>query len=150
MPELYSRLPLAETLYHYAAYGISIRTDAPMNPHTQKLIIPLGESLISSEAQPVSATYAVVPPSELTTKEVRIAPISEKEAFITFLASTFNSAILDSCRLRRQFEATRTLTNSLPVKKLSYPRSLQYLPSVLQAVLCDLCAEESEVVACGV
>jgi hypothetical protein len=149
MPELYSRLPLAETLYHYAAYGISIRTDAPMNPHTQKLIIPLGESLINSEAQPVSATYAVAPPSELTTKEVRITPISEKEAFITFLASTSNSAILDSCRLRRQFEATRTLANSLPVKKLSYPRSLQYLPLVLQAVLCDLCAEGSEVVACG-
>jgi hypothetical protein len=51
--------------------------------------------------------------------------------------------------LRRQFEATQALANTVPVKTLSYQRSLDSLPAVLEFVASDLCAERSEV-ACEV
>ena len=120
----------------------------PMNPHTHKLIVPLKEPRVSVHALPVGAIYALAPASEAARTEVHIAAMNRKQAFVTLLASTFNRVILDSSRLRRQFATTQALANTLPVKVLSYPRSLDYLPAVLDAVVSDLCAENSEA-ACG-
>ncbi len=120
----------------------------PMNPYTHKMIVPLKESQVCTDALPVGAVYALAPASEVRGGEVSLSAMSQREAFLTLVASTFNRTILDSARLRRQFEATRALANTLPVKKLSHPRSLDSLPAVLEFVVSDLCAEKSEV-ACG-
>jgi hypothetical protein len=120
----------------------------PMNPYTHKMIVPLKEEQICADALPVGAVYALAPTSEVRSAEVSVSAMSKREAFLTLLASTFNRTILDSTRLQRQFEATRALANTLPVKRLFYPRSLDSLPAVLEFVVSDLCAEKSEV-ACG-
>ena len=124
-------------------------TGVPMNPRTHKLIIPLKEPHICTHALPLSAIYALAPALDLPGAEVHIAAISQRQAFVTLLASTFNRVILDSPRLRRQFEIIQAVANGLPVKKLSYPRSLDSLPMVLQAVISDLCVKKPEVAACG-
>jgi hypothetical protein len=120
----------------------------PMNPYTHKMIVPLKEWQACTDALPVGAVYALAPASEVCGADVIVSPMSQREAFLTLLAGTFNRTILESTRLRRQFEATQALANTLPVKRLSYPRSLDSLPAVLEFVVSDLCAEKSEV-ACG-
>ena len=120
----------------------------PMNPYTHKMIVPLKEWQVCTDALPVGGVYALAPASEVRGAEVSLSAMSQREAFLTLLAGTFNRTILDSTRLRRQFEATQALANALPVKKLSYPRSLDSLPDVLEFVVSDLCAGKSEV-ACG-
>jgi hypothetical protein len=124
-------------------------TGVPMNPHTHKLILPLKHSQVCTHVLPVGAIYALAPPSDVRDNDVHIAPMNRRQAFLTILASAFNRAILDSTRLRRQFEMAQALANAWPVKKLSYPRTFDYLPAVLDAVVLDLCAKRHEV-ACGV
>ena len=123
-------------------------TGVPMNPYTHKLIVPLKESQVCAHALPVGGVYALAPASEVRGTEASLSAMNQRQAFLTLLASTFNRTILDTTRLRRQFETTQALANTLPVKKLSYPRSLDRLPAVLELVVSDLCAVKSEV-ACG-
>ena len=123
-------------------------TGVPMNPHAHKLIVPLKKPHICAHALPVGGIYALAPASEAVGTEIQIAAMNQREAFLTLLASTFNRVVLDSSRLRRQFATTQALANALPVKVLSYPRSLDCLPGVLDAVVSDLCVEKSEA-ACG-
>jgi hypothetical protein len=120
----------------------------PMNPYTHKMIVPLKERQVCTHALPVGAVYALAPASEVRGAEVSLSPLNQRQAFLTLLASTFNRTVLDTTRLRRQFEATQALANTLSVKKLSYPRSLDALPAILEFVVSDLCAAKSEV-ACG-
>ena len=115
----------------------------PMNPQTKKLIIPLEESRVSTEAQHVSAIYALAPPAESAGMEIQITRMSEREAFVNLLASTFNYRVLDPPRLRRQFEATQLIARKQLVKRLCYPRSLEYLPLVIKAVISDICVQQS-------
>jgi hypothetical protein len=120
----------------------------PMNPLTNKLIVPLRESHVCTHVLPVGAIYALAPASEVQGAEFHLATLNQRQAFLTLLASTFNRTILDTTRLQRQFETTQALANTLSVKRLSYPRSLGSLPAVLELVVSDLCTEKSEV-ACG-
>jgi hypothetical protein len=120
----------------------------PMNPQTKKLIIPLDKSRVSAGAQPVGRIYALAPPTEVAGSEIRIARISEREAFVNLLASAFNYAILDSSRVRRQFEGTQVIARKQLVKRLSYPRSLEYLPLVVKAVISDICVQQSGMSVC--
>jgi hypothetical protein len=124
-------------------------TGVPMNPYTHKLILPLKESQVCTHPLPVGAIYALALPSEVCGPDVSLSAMTRRQAFLTLLANTFNRAILEPARLRRQFEATQALANTVPVKTLSYQRSLDSLPAVLEFVASDLCAERSEV-ACEV
>lgn len=115
----------------------------PMNPNTQKLIIPLDDNWVCADAAPLATIYVLAPPHEVAGRDIRIVSISQREAFVMLLASAFNYVISDPGRLRRQFEATQALANAAIVRKLCYPRSLESLPFVREAILSDLCAHES-------
>jgi hypothetical protein len=125
-----------------AASGVSL------NPTTQKQVIPLNESLVCIEEVPLGAIYALASSDEETGKSIRIQSLTKKETFITLLASTFHRVIMDADRLRRQFKATQALADIMTVRKLSYPRSLEHLPLVREAILSDLRADKSEIAAC--
>jgi len=120
----------------------------PMNPDTQKLIIPLDDNWVSAAAAPLAAIYVLAPPDEVAGRDIRIVSISQREAFVMLLGSAFNCVISDPDRLRRQFEATQALANATIVRKLCYPRSLESLPLVREAILADLCAHKSEIATC--
>jgi|HubBroStandDraft_6_1064221.scaffolds.fasta_scaffold211313_2 hypothetical protein len=120
----------------------------PLNPKTQKQIIPLNNSQVSSEAMPLAAAYVLASPNKAHDNSVRITALTEKEAFINLLSNTFNRVIVDPDRLRRHFDAAQALANIMPIRKLSYPRSLEHLPLVREAILSDLYVDESEIAAC--
>jgi len=120
----------------------------PLNPKTQKQIIPLNDSQVCSEAMPLAAIYVLALPNKAQDNSVRITSLTQREAFVRLLENTFNRVIFDPDRLRRHFDAAQALANVMPIRKLSYPRSLERLPLVREAILSDLCVEKSEIAAC--
>lgn len=118
----------------------------PLNPEAQKQIIPLTGSQSCIEPVPLTAIYALACPNEAN-EAIQVVSLSEREAFITLLGSTFNRVLLNADRLRTQFETSQAVANARIVKRLVYPRSLGCLPSVRQAILSDVCAEP-EIAAC--
>lgn len=120
----------------------------PLNPKTQKQIIPLNDSQVCSEAMPLAAIYVLALPNKAQDNGVRITSLTQREAFVRLLENTFNRVIFDPDRLRRHFDAAQALANVMPIRKLSYPRSLERLPLVREAILSDLCVEKSEIAAC--
>jgi hypothetical protein len=110
----------------------------PMNSLTDKLVLPL-ESQARLSALPLRAIYAIAPPHNTgDAPDIRIEALSPREAFVALAGNTFNSLLADPDRLRRQVGETTRLLSAVPVKRLSYPRGLEHLPSVREAVLHDL------------
>ena len=121
----------------------------PMNSQTRKLIVPLSQNRTCQVAIPFAAFYALPSPNEAgSVPNVCVTTLSRKEAFLKLLAGAFNISILDPYRLRRQFQATQALANSIVVKKLSYPRTLDCLPLIREAILSDLRANLREAAPC--
>ena len=130
---------LAQRFLPDAASGV------PMNPHTRKLVIPLNQDRACGTSVPLAAVYALASPDKMAgERNIRITALSLREAFLRILASAFNIVILHAPRLRRHFEATEALANSITVKELSYPRTLECLPMVREAILSDLLGNRSE------
>ena len=125
------------------------KTSFPMNPQTQKLVVPLNQDQACHVAVPFAAFYVLPSPNAgVHGSSIRIRTLRRKEAFLKLLGSAFNTSIQHPQRLRRQFEATEGLANSIVVKELSYGRKLESLPHVREAILEDLVANSSEVSTC--
>ena len=121
----------------------------PMNPQTQKLIVPLSRDCACHVAIPFAGFYVLPSPEEMSLgSNIHIRALSRKEAFLRLLGSAFNISDLHPHRLQRQFETTEALANSIVVKRLSYPRELEYLPQVREAILSDLVGNQGEGSAC--
>jgi hypothetical protein len=109
-----------------------------MNGGTDKHIVLLEEQ--SSCAIPVElkAIYSLAAPRDACrTTAASIEPLSRREAFVALVKGTFNRRVVSHERLARQFSAMAGLADLIPVKKLSYPRVLDRLPEVRDAVLAD-------------
>ena len=120
----------------------------PMNPQTQKLIVGLNADSMCGEAVPLAAVYVLASPNEGAGGGICTAPISRREAFVTLLGSAFNYVISDPARLRRQFDSMQRLANATTIRRLGYPRSLEFLPMVRETILSELSARKSQIPAC--
>jgi len=52
--------------------------------------------------------------------------------------NTFNRRILDADRLQRMLDQTASLASLVPVRKLSFPRVWNQLPSIRETIISDL------------
>jgi hypothetical protein len=114
---------------------------SPMNDQTPKLVIPLGRDGKSHrrEPAPLRAIYVLAPPRESARRDrIVIRALSPRRAVLELLRNTFNTVILDPDRLGRQFDLVGRLASEIPVKVLSFPRTLARLPEVREAIQLDL------------
>lgn len=110
-----------------------------MGPLTSKLIVPLDQDQAWPEAVPLRAIYVLAPPATGAQRgKVTIRRLSARKALLELLRNTFNRVLTDSDRLERQFFWAARLASSVPIKLLSYPRTLSALPAVRRAILADL------------
>ena len=109
----------------------------PMNPDTTKLIIPLSAKDVVQSPTPLQLFYALQPP-DIHNGNVTIERLSQSQALLAFIQNTFNTIIRTPERLTQQFNFATKLAATLPVKSLSYPRELAWLPKVVDAVLKDI------------
>lgn len=115
-------------------------TGIPMNPLTRKLVIPLDRHQSHQAAVPLKALYALTRPSvgRESGGRVMFRRLPQRKAFLMLLKSAFNTDIIESERLRRQFLLCARIASTVPMKLLSYPRNLASLPLVRDAILSDL------------
>lgn len=114
-------------------------TGTPMNNLTSKLIIPLDSQRSYRAPAPLNALYVLTRPAVGSArKKVTIRRLSQRRAFLELLKNTFNSIVIDPERLKRQFVLATRVASKVPIKLLSYPRTLTSLPSVREAILADL------------
>src|SRR5262249_52888376 len=114
-------------------------TRSPMTRLTRKLVIPIESPGLRRSSTPLRVMYAlsgpgVTPPRRLVSTRL----LSQRRACLKLLANTFNVSVTDPSRLRRQLVFVGELAARVPVKTLSYPRSLAALPNVRDAILSDL------------
>jgi hypothetical protein len=115
------------------------RRGTRMNPGTAKLTIPLLDPEHCRQAVPLRALYVLRPPaSSRVSRPVTIRPLTQRQACLDLIANTFNTIITDPARSARQFAWAAQLAGMVPVKSLSYPRSLACIPAVLAAICKDL------------
>ncbi len=111
----------------------------PMNNLTSKLILPLDRHQFTRTPVPLRSIYVLTPPvAGLRSKKVTIRKLSQRRAFLSLLRNTFNTKVTEPERLKRQFTFFTQIVSKVPIKTLSYPRSLKSLPSVREAILNDL------------
>lgn len=121
-----------------------------MNSETRKLVLPLGAARLSPAPVPLKALYSLAAPRPGSRKQpVRISVLSPRESFMALVKNTFNSRIVHSARLERQFRQTAQVVSAMPVRTLSYPRVLSQLPVVRDAILAELNSASEQQAACG-
>jgi hypothetical protein len=111
----------------------------PMNTLTPKLIIPL-DGQAASQPAILKALYLLPAPTGRQPRSITLRPLSPRRAFLELLRNTFNAIVVDAPRLERQLDQTARLVTRVPIKSLSYPRSLALLPAVRDAIESDLAA----------
>ena len=108
----------------------------PMNPETDKHVIPIDASEHCGNPARLRAIY-LLEHGESSGAEIRIEPLTGREAFMALVGHTFNRYLADSERLRRQMaEVTRTL-GAVPVKRIVYPAVFGRLADVRDALRAD-------------
>jgi hypothetical protein len=131
------RIKLRPDMAHKFLGGVD--GGVPMNRKTPKLILPLGPDRICDSPVRLRAIYELSPPHEMKdTQKVEFESLTSREAFVELSCNTFNYVILDGDRVHRQFRETTRIANSIPMKRLMHPRSLDSLPLVREAILKDL------------
>ncbi len=109
---------------------------APMNPYTQKRIIPLRPDQYCPTALPIRAFFVLRPSSR--GNRLTIRRLRPRQAVMDLIANTFNAKIKDSDRLRGLLAWCAPIAAAIPVKSLSYPRGLTLLPRIVEGILVNL------------
>jgi hypothetical protein len=109
-----------------------------MNGATEKLIIPLSATRVSSKAVPLVAMYLLDEAADVGSPRPTIQRLSAAAAFPRVLAHTAGHYPSEEQRLRRQFEFTTALVRQIPISTLSYRRDESEMSNVHDAVLASL------------
>lgn len=117
------------------------RGGTPLNNGTSKQILPLAAGQVSRRRAPLRALYVLSEPTpggRRPAARIELERLSARDAFLEVIRNSFNTIVVDRDRLANQFAFASRLVAAVPVKRLSYPRSLSLLPAVCEAVLADL------------
>lgn len=111
----------------------------PMNSFTSKMIFPLSDSQHGNRVVPLQALYVL--PHKPSKSRILIRRLSGRASFLPIVQNTFNDTVLHPDRLKQQFAFAGRLVSLIPIKRLSYPRRLDRLPAVADAILADIWRE---------
>lgn len=111
---------------------------APMNPLTDKLVIPLNDQYVWKTPAPLRAVYGLPDPWAAHPESgIRIRQMPAKAAFIKLLAGAFNTSVSDPERLKRHFEGTSRFLKKIAVRGLSFQREINNVGAVRDAIIAD-------------
>jgi hypothetical protein len=115
------------------------RASVPMNPDSEKIIVPLGPERCCARPIPMTTLYLLVNGDEpWGNSSPRVEQLSKQEAFVQLIGGTFNARVRGRDRLKRQFACLTRLAEMIPVERLTYPRELSRIAEVRDLVLADL------------
>ena len=108
---------------------------APVAHYTEKrrLDRDSGRFTLAIGAEPLRALYLLTAGAT-----IEITPLPEREAFMALVAASFQLHLDDQERSRGLFDRIGALLDAVPVRRLSYPRELDRLGAVREALLADV------------
>ncbi len=115
------------------------RRSIPMNSLTTKMIFPLSPQGHAGNMVPLRALYVL--PKRNSKRRIGVRTLLGRASFLPLIANTFNDCVVTPARLIRQFAFAGKVTAAVPVRQLSYPRGLELLPAVADAILSSLSRE---------
>ena len=107
-----------------------------MNSFTTKMIFPLSPQSHASNMVPLRALYVL--PKKNTKRRIGVRTLLGRASFLPLIANTFNDCVVTPARLKQQFAFAGKVTAAVPLRQLSFPRGLELLPAVADAILSDL------------
>jgi hypothetical protein len=131
-PRLKLYRSVAEQIFGDRCRGI------PMNPTTEKLIVPMAGVQVAVGPAPLRALYLIGEPGRFTDSHPSIDKMSPGDAFPIILGATLNNWIVDPARLQRQFRFATGLVRTVPVRRLSYLRDRSQFSMLRDAILEDV------------
>ena len=108
---------------------------APMNPESNKQIIALPSSAAYAAPVPIHALFVL---DGMDEGRLNITSLTRASSCVALLGSTFNKRLVDADRLRRQFAAATAWTAKIPVKRLRYGWSMDFVDDVVRAIVSDV------------
>lgn len=115
------------------------RPSTPMNNRTAKLVLPLAGSEVVGRPTRLKAIYVLAAPRRHARGlRPRVRSLTGRRAFLEVVRAAFNLLVVREDRLAGQFRFANDLAARVPVRRLTYPRSLSQLPAVCNAVVKDL------------
>ena len=133
-PRLKLYREIARRIFGSAADGV------PMNPITEKLIVPLATGQTVRTAAPLIAVYLLGGEDRgcRAGGEPEICRLSPARAFPRVLAATTGHYSTDRQRLTRQIEFVSRLVSRVPIKTLSYRRDPDGMSALREIVRADV------------
>jgi hypothetical protein len=128
-------------LYRDVALDIfgSVFGGVPMNPMTEKLIIPLDSTQAVQQPVNLLRLYLLANAHEDSrSQQPAIGRLSPAQALPRILAACATHWTYERDRLKRQFSFVTRLVQDVPVKTLTYVRDRKNIGAVRDAVLADL------------
>lgn len=105
----------------------------PMNGGTPKAVLRIPEA--SMQRTPAGVAGLVfLRAAEGGERDVRLARVTPREAFIGLTTNTFNDLVRGPERLRQHLRWASRVSGAVPVWRLSYPRDLAVVPRVVERV----------------
>jgi len=105
----------------------------------QQVHITIKERPILAKPQVLKRLYAIAEPSEINGEnDICIEPLSGRESFMALVRCAFRLDITDTNMLKRQFHFLEKVISTVSIRKLSFPRNLNLLHFVREAILEDL------------
>jgi hypothetical protein len=132
--------PARLKLYRRVARAIvGRRHEWQMHRDTAKLVVPVRAQERARHQVRLRAFYVLARPQPGRRRsEIRVDTLSPGSAVVELLRASFNLTVNSPERERARFALASELARTVPVKRLTYPRSLAMLPKVCDAVLRDL------------
>jgi len=115
------------------------RRESRMHRDTAKLVLALRRRERARGPARLRAIYVIDRPGRgRAPRDVRIDPVSRGAAVVELVRASFNLVIASPDRDRRRFAVASEVARVVPVKRLTYPRSLAKLPEVCDTILRDV------------
>jgi hypothetical protein len=134
----YPSLPRLKLMPETADVFFSGRRSITMNSFTTKMIFPLPPEGAGSMV-PLRALYVL--PKKNSKRRIGVRTLLGRASFLPLIANTFNDSVVSPARLKQQFAFARKITAAVPIRQLSFPRGLELLPAVADAILSNLSRE---------
>jgi len=120
---------------------LSGRRSIPMNSLTSKMIFALSSQGHVGCMVPLRVLYVL--PKRNSKRKIGVKTLSGRASFLPLIANTFNDSVLTPGRLKQQFAFAGKVTAAVPLRQLFYPKGLQLLPAVVDAIFSDLSRERT-------
>lgn len=113
------------------------KSEGKLGPAAEKRVLSLPRNVLSEKSCPLGVIYILWPRSKKTSGQIWARKLRPKDALISLIKCSHNLILQNPARLRKQISFASKLTQSVPIRALSYPMDFGRFPALKALVLKD-------------